>query len=444
MLYLRLADHLRASCLALAPHSKMPSVRALAKEHQVNPSTVVAALKLLESEKVLYCRQGSGTYRAPHATLPLEHFEELRSAIDFTSGTPSPEYFPVADFKEAFNTVLDRDGGQAFAYPDPQGYSPLRQSIAKYLSSQGMNLAADNIHITSGAQQAIFLLGQLLLSPGDYVLMECPSYSGALQVFAAAGAKIIGVPLGYQGLRPKELVQAQKHSPRLIYTIPNFHNPTGLSYSQDARQTLIDYARRHNYYIIEDDHITELYYTGTRPRSLWQDAPDRVLYIKSFSKIFMPGLRLGFLVVPRELSAALNKAKQTVDLGSSGITQRALQLYLESNKWLQHLDTLRSVYGERASGLYAALKNHLKGEAVFHPLRGGMNSWVGLPADTHVPSLLKSAAEQGVSFTPGEQFNLPPYDYKNYLRLSIAATSLEQIDAGIAIIAASLARQCHQ
>lgn len=439
-LYVKLAEHLRNKFHNLPPHSKLPSVRSLAEVYKVNPSTVVSALKLLEDEAMVYSRKGSGTYRAPQATeRPLPRAAQ-QFAIDFTSGTPSPEYFPVDDFKIAFQAVLERDGGQAFAYPEAQGYPKLRLSIAGYLASQGMDVDPDQVHITSGAQQAIFLLAQVLLSPGDTVLMECPSYGGALQVFAACNARVIGVPLGYQGLRVKELAQAQKQNPRLIYTIPNFHNPTGISYGHESRQALIAFARQNDYYIIEDDHISELYYTASRPRPLWQDAPDRVLYVKSFSKIFMPGLRLGFLVVPHALSAALNKARQAVDLGSSGITQRALQFYLESGKWQQHQESLRRIYGERAVALYATLKKHLQGEAHFSPLKGGMNCWVELSPATQSNALLELTAPQGVSFTPGAQFSLAPYDYKNYLRLSIAATSESQISAGMAIMAASLAK----
>lgn len=437
-LYVKLAEHLREKYRHLPPHSKLPAVRTLATAYKVSPSTVVSALKMLEAEASIYSRVGSGTYRAPHFFDRPELPPRPDFGIDFTSGTPSPEYFPVDDFKIAFQTVLERDGGYAFAYPEAQGYPKLRHSIADYLVSQGMDVDPDQIHITSGAQQGIFLLGQVLLSAGDTVLMESPSYGGALQVFAACHARVVGVPLGYQGLRTKELAQAQKLGPKVIYTIPNFHNPTGISYNNESRQALIAFARQHDYYIIEDDHIAELYYTPTRPRSLWQDAPDRVLYVKSFSKLFMPGLRLGFLVVPKALNTALNKARQAVDLGSSGITQRALQFYLESGKWLQHQEFLRRIYGERASFLHATLKKHLQGEAHFSPLKGGMNCWVGLSPATHATRLLESTSSHGVSFTPGEQFSLAPYDYKNYLRLSIAATSEAQISSGIEILAASL------
>jgi len=434
-LYQSLAEHLKRQTGECPAHTKLPSVRTLAREHALNPSTVVAALRLLEQEGLLYCREGSGTYLAPRAVLPLLPPETTQAGIDFTSGTPSPEYFPVDEFKAAFNTVLDRDRGHAFAYPEPQGYYPLRQSIATYLAGQGLTVNPEHVHITSGAQQAIFLLAQLLLAPGDVALVESPCYPGAMQAFQAVGARVVGVPLGYQGLRLRPLEQALRHSPRLIYIIPNYQNPTGAVYAAENRKSLIQLARDRDFYIIEDDHVSELYYTPTKPPLLWQEAPDRVLFIKSFSKLFMPGLRLGFVVVPPQLIPQVNNTKQAVDIGSSGLTQRALDLYLRSGQWDEHQVLLRRVYRERATALYTALKRHWQGEAVFGPLRGGMNCWIGLPTGSRASALLTLTTPQGVLFSPGDDFSLARQEYRNFLRISIAGTSSEQIETGIALMA---------
>ncbi len=434
-LYQSLAEHLRRAADTAPAHTRLPSVRALAREHGLNPSTVVAALRVLLREGLVYCREGSGTYVAPKTVFPLVPAEAEQIEIDFTTGTPTPEFFPVDEFKAAFNTVFDRDRGQAFAYPEPQGYSPLRHSIAAYLAQQGLTVNPDHVHITSGAQQAIFLLAQLLLAPGALALVESPCYPGALQAFQAVGARIAGVPLGQTGLRLAPLQQALRHAPRLIYTIPNFHNPTGAVYSADIRKQLVRLARERDFYIIEDDHISELHYTSTRPPLLWQEAPDRVLFVKSFSKMFMPGLRLGFIVVPGQLMPRVNTAKQTVDIGSSGLTQRALDLYLRSGHWNTHQALLRTIYRERAQVLYNALKRHWQGTAVFHPLRGGMNCWVGLPKGARASELLKLTAPQGVLFSPGDDFSVARQEYRNFLRISIAGTFPERIERGIALMA---------
>ncbi|MBT9133387.1 MAG: 2-aminoadipate transaminase [Firmicutes bacterium] len=434
-LYQSLAEQLKREASSHPAHTRLPSVRALAREHCLNPSTVVAALRVLEQEGLVYCREGSGTYLAPKPAVPPVPAEAEQVDIDFTSGTPSPEFFPVDEFKAAFNTVLDRDRGQAFAYPELQGYGPLRHSIAAYLAQQGLTVNSEHVHITSGAQQAIFLLAQLLLAPGALAVVESPCYPGAMQAFQAVGARVVGVPIGQTGLRLAPLQQALRHAPRLVYTIPNYHNPTGAVYGADIRKKLVQLARERDFYIIEDDHISELYYTPTRPPLLWQEAPDRVLFVKSFSKMFMPGLRLGFIVVPPQLMSHVRNAKKAVDIGSSGLTQRALDLYLRSGHWDKHQALLRSIYRERASVLYNALKRHWQGTAVFHPLRGGMNCWVGLPDGSRASDLLKLTATQGVLFSPGDDFSVARQEYRNFLRISIAGTFPERIERGIALMA---------
>ncbi|MDP3488212.1 MAG: PLP-dependent aminotransferase family protein, partial [Bacillota bacterium] len=370
-LYMALAEQIKRDASELPAHTKLASIRTLAKDNGVNASTVVAALNLLESQGMVYCKEGSGTYLAPSfqpQSLPQAELMPQDDHIDFTSGTPSPEYFPVEDFQVAFNAVLERDRGHAFAYPEPQGYLPLRISITEYLKTHGMTVEPEQVYITSGAQQAIFLLAQTLIKAGDTVLVESPTYPGALQAFQTCGAKIAAVPLGYNGPKLKQLTDALRFSPKLMYTVPNFQNPTGICYSQESRTLLIENARENDFYIIEDDHVSELYYVGSRPRTLWQDAPDRVLYVKSFSKVFMPGLRLGFVIVPPTLLAAIHKAKLTADLGSSGINQRALDHYLRQGKWNGHQEFLRKTYKDRATTLHNALSRHLHHETFFQPI----------------------------------------------------------------------------
>jgi len=439
-LYIRLAAEIRQEASQLLPHSKLPSIRYLSQTKGVNTSTVVAALRLLETEGFVYCKEGSGTYLAP--VLPPQQTSQLISPtthIDFTSGTPSPEYFPVTDFQTAFNTVLERDRGLAFAYPEPQGYLPLRISIADYLSTHGMVVDPAQVYITSGAQQAIYLLANTLLKAGDTVLAESPTYPGALGVFRSLGAKIISVPLGYYGPKRKPLEQALKSTPRLMYSVPNFQNPTGIIYSNESRVTLIDLARHHDFYIIEDDHISELHYACPRPRALWQDAPDRVLYVKSFSKVFMPGLRLGFMVVPTSLLNIIKQAKLTVDLGSSGINQRALDHYLRQGKWESHQDFLRNTYHNRAIALHSALERHAKHLVHFQPLRGGMNCWISLPSSVTGAEVQRQAFESGVLVSAGEQFTLEG-THRHHLRLSIAAVFEQEIEQGIELIAGCISR----
>lgn len=441
-LYRALADQVRQGAADLPAHGRLPSIRKMARMADVNPSTVVAALDLLEQEGIIYRRAGSGTYVSPlgsglrvtagggaAVSIPA------KGQIDFTAGTPSPEYFPVADFKDAFNSVLDRDRGHAFSYPDPQGYLPLRLAIADYLQTTGLAVAAEAVLITSGAQQAISLLSQTLLTPGDVVGVENPTYPGAVQALQAAGAKLLPVSLGPSGLNLKDLARISRARPKLFYAMPTFQNPTGICYSQESRRSLIRLARELDFYILEGDNVSELYYGNTRPRPLWQEAADRVLYIKSFSKVFMPGLRLGFMILPPALLPAVGRAKHAADLGTSGINQRALDLYLRSGSWQKYLVFLRRTYQERAQVLYQALRRHLSNVATYSPLGGGTNAWLTFPQVIQGQNVCDLCGEAGVLVSPGSQFSLPGYELRHSIRLSIAAAFPEQIEAGVSILA---------
>ncbi|HHW98221.1 MAG TPA: PLP-dependent aminotransferase family protein [Firmicutes bacterium] len=446
-IYETLANKLKQLAAQLPAHSKLPSIRSIAQETGLSTSTVVAALDLLAAAGVIYKRRGSGCYVAPNPTqgpLPLDDEflprEIPADRIDFTLGTPSPEYFPVADFKEAFTYVLDRDRGYAFSYPELLGYLPLRLTIAQQLEELGVSVSPDAVLVTAGAQQAIALVAQTLLQPGDGVCIEDPTYPGAVQVMQQLGVKLIPLPVGPHGPRPTDLIAASKSRPKLYYAVPNFQNPTGGSYSPVARQTLLELAQQLDFYILEDDHVSDLYYSGAKPPTLWQEAPQRVLYVKSFSKLLMPGLRLGFLVLPRKLQAAISKAKRTADLGSPGLNQRVLDAYLRSGKWSEYRDFLRQTYQHRSQVLYEALRRNVGNAATYYPLRGGLNAWLSFPRALDARRLQALCAEQGVFISPGCEFAVTPASANHCVRISIAATFPDRIEAGIQILAQCVER----
>lgn len=445
-IYETLANKIKQLASQLPPHTQLPSIRKIARDTGLSPSTVVAAFDLAATTGVIYKRRGSGCYVAPNSSkqAPLDDEfipKELPpDRIDFTLGTPSPEYFPVEDFKAAFNYVLDRDRGHAFSYPEPIGYLPLRLTVAQQLEELGVKVSPETILVTAGAQQAIALVAQTLLHPGDEVCIETPTYPGAVQVMQQLGAKLLPVPIGQHGPRPADLIAAARARPKLFYAIPNFQNPTGGSYSQTARQTLLSLARELDFYILEDDHIGELYYSGTKPRTLWQEAPDRVLYVKSFSKLLMPGLRLGFLVSPPQLQAAISQAKQTADLGSPGLNQRVLDAYLRSGKWLEYREFLRQTYQHRSQVLQAALQRNLGNAAAYYPLRGGMNVWLSFPKALDASILKQLCAKQGVFISPGSEFAIADSNANHCVRLSIAATFPDKIEAGVQVLASCVER----
>jgi DNA-binding transcriptional MocR family regulator len=423
----------------LKPHAKLPAVRKLAELSGFNPSTVVTALNLLESEGVIYKREGSGTYVSPASFVPSSAPEPVREKrIDFTSPTPSPEYFPVADFKEAFNIVLDRDKGHAFSYPEQEGYLPLRLTVADYLSSQGLVVSPEMVQITSGAQQALSLLAQVLLKPGDGVAIENPTYPGAVLAFNPHGARLLPVNIGYNGPTVKTIEALQKSRVRLYYAVPNFQNPTGTCYGDKVRSLLVELARQEDFYIIEDDHASELYYTPSAPRTLWELAPDRVLFIKSFSKLFMPGLRLGFMLLPPELKERVNLAKQAADLGSPGINQRVLDHYLRQDKWLEHISFLRQTYKHRMDTMVTALQRELQSRIAFTAPRGGMNLWLTLPRGVAADGLRQKLLSRGVAVSPGSEYSLDGVSFSGNIRLSVANTFPGEIEEGVRVLSQTL------
>lgn len=439
--YAALARAIRQTALAegLKPHARLPAVRKLAQSAGVNPSTVVAALDMLEREGFIYRREGSGTYISPASFSPLPVAQTpLEKRIDFTSPTPSPEYFPVSDFKEAFNIVLDRDKGHAFSYPEQEGYLPLILTLADYLSAQGLPVSPEMVQITSGAQQALSLLAQVLLKPGDAVAIENPTYPGAVQAFNPHGARLLPVAIGYNGPTLKTIESLHRSRIRLYYAVPNFQNPTGTCYGDKVRSRLVEMARQEDFYIIEDDHASELYYTPSAPRSLWELAPDRVLYIKSFSKLFMPGLRLGFMLLPPELKERVNRAKQAADLGSPGINQRVLDHYLRQDKWLAHISFLRQTYKHRMDTMVNALQRELQSRVAFTAPRGGMNLWLTLPRGVAAEDLRQKLLLRGVAVSPGNEYSLDGVSFAGSIRLSVAGTFPGEIEEGVRVLSQTL------
>ncbi|MGM0438068.1 MAG: PLP-dependent aminotransferase family protein, partial [Bacillota bacterium] len=358
-LYTQLYEKLKNRILKgkLEAHTRLPAIRNIAKKNNINPATVVKAYDLLERDELIYKKVGSGSYVSPgliknnvelnykdkEKNDSLEMLDygqvDLADSINFASATPSPSLFPVEDFKFALNEVLTRDKGKAFTYQKSQGYFPLRESINKYLQKNKIDTKIDNIQIVSGAQQAIDLLAKILLNFGDEVIVEEPTYTGALSAFRSRKASIKGIKLQKDGINLNLLEKKVKENRvSFIYIMTSFQNPTGVSWSKNKKEKLLKLATKYNFLIIEDDCLSELYFTEQKPLSLKSlDKEGRVIYIKSFSKIFMPGLRLAFAILPDKLLPRMLAAKHATDISSAGITQRSFDLYLREGLWEKHL-----------------------------------------------------------------------------------------------------------
>ncbi|SDE04582.1 PLP-dependent aminotransferase family protein [Sporomusa acidovorans] len=462
-LYVQLYDALRELILngKLSNGYLLPPVRKLAAFLQVNPGTVVSAYKLLEQNGYIFSRSGSGSYvaeitvaeEASYQPPDIEsEFEAIpprtsipTNCLDFATVMPPPDLLPIDDFKYVLMEVLDRDQGYAFTYQDSQGFKPLRQAISAYLKEQGIKAQADNVQIISGAQQGIDIVAKAVLRYGDYVFTENPTYPGAIAAFRSRGAKIVEINMEDDGINIQELeAKIRSFRPKLIYAMANIQNPTGYSYSLTKRNRLIGLARRYNAMILEDDYISELDVADAPLAPLKAlDRDQRVIYLKSFSKIFMPGLRLAFLLMPPSLVAKVLAIKHTSDISTSGLTQRAFDLYLRKGIWQKHIAAIRRIYLERYQTTMAAVEQFLPPAVTCHRPRGGLTCWLALPEGVSARQVVQQAEERGMLLTPGTAF-FPRHAPDRFIRLSFAVVSSEEILHGVKMLGEIITQDCLQ
>ncbi len=451
-LYIQLYKSIKDMILLgqLLGEERLPPVRKMAELLSVNSVTVVKAYQLLEQEGLVYKRIGSGTFISSaiirQAQLPTDvdttaqqedllnqgHIRLERNMINFASATPSADLFPVEDFKQVINEVLDRDKGNAFTYQESQGYYPLRCILKEYTANHGIKADVENIQIISGAQQGIDIIAKAFLNYGDYVIMESPSYTGAIAAFQTRGARIIDIPLEENGMDLAMLeTKIKNHQPKLLYIMPNFQNPTGVSYSAEKKQRIMEICKKYKVYIIEDDYLSDLsFYSKDNSTLKSIDNMDQVIYIKSFSKIFMPGLRLGFLVIPKQIYNNLLVAKHTSDISTSGLIQRAFQLYLSKGIWRRHLAYIEASYKERFDKMVECIERYIPSDVHYHLPKGGLNFWFKLPKNISVKALNEAALRENIAIAPGYLFFLNN-NQANYFRLSIASLKTYEIQQGM-------------
>ncbi len=467
--YIQIRDAIASEIHAgrLAAETRLPSTRHLAQQLGVNRITVSNAYADLQAEGLIYSKPGSGAYVSPGqqqpaapthpADYPLWQQRLTGSdppapavssaaspaddpgVISFASGMGASELFPADDYRKALQTVLQRDRDEALGYGELAGYYPLRQTIAGYLSQAGIRAAPENILITSGSQQAMNLVGRLLLRPGDRVLVEDPSYTSALDLFHALGASLCPIPMDQDGMQTAELdALLERERPAMIYTIPNFHNPTGASLSTPRRRQLVALAHARNVPILEDEFAGELRYDGKpKPALKSLDLHGNVIYTGTFSTILMPGLRIGFLVAHGPVYQQLLRSKQVNDLSTSELIQRGLNEYILSGRYDTHLGRARRTFRHRRNWMDVMLKTHLPPGCAWQLPAGGLFIWLKLPADITDNELEKAAAREKVSFAPGSAFS-SNHDMAGYIRLNFASVPPDQIEAGIRRLAKAI------
>ena len=466
-LYRQIETYLRQSILdgSLPPETRLPATRELAHDLGINRITVETAYAELEADGLVSAKVGSGTFVLPSFPLPprspagcdiswplwqceqkakdrlsvaLEPEELLavaghRYPIDLSCGGGDPSLFPVQDLRKAIQTVLRRDGTAALEYGEIGGYAPLRSTISHVLARQGLQARPENILITAGSQQALALVAQLLLKSGDVVLVENPTYGAALDLFRTLDLNIVGLAMDEHGMRVEDLEPLlQQYHPKLIYTIPNFQNPTGTCLSTPRRRQLIALAGRYNVPILEDDFVGDLRYEGhAQPALKALDPGGRVIYVSTFSKMLMPGLRVGFLTAEGPVYGRLVNCKRVNDLATSNLIQRAVEAYVTVGYYQAHLRRSRQLYRRRRDAMLLAIKRYLPAGVKVDPPQGGLYAWLRLPVPLSAQELLPLACQAGVAFVPGSNFFANPDDGADCLRLNFATQPPEKIEEGI-------------
>lgn len=445
-LYQQLAEGIEGMITdgVLLANSKLPPIRKTAEHFGVNSVTIVNAYKLLEKKQLVYSRVGSGTFVSP---LPVEHIPEpvasrnlrsfesglsMENAINFTSTSLPNEMFPVDAFKEAFNAVLDREKGGAFRYMDSMGYVPLREQLCRYLMNYGIKTSPENVQIISGAQQGIDIISKAMLRYGDVVFVEKPTFYGAAGAFLSRGGKLIEIPLEEDGMDMVILENFLKlYHPRFIYMMAYYQTPTGISYSMEKKRRLLELAEKYDTYIIEEDDFYDFHYDKEPIVPLKAlDYKNRVIYIKSFSKILMPGLRMGLIVLPKKIHQAVMEAKYTTDISTSGFIQRALEYYLREFGWGEHAAQARRYGGEKYRKMLSAARKYLSDVAKYGQPNGGVSLWVELPVGVGAEALCSRMLEKNVILTPGSQYDISGEENR-HIRLSFLNLSDDKIEVGL-------------
>lgn len=462
-----IADRIRSGLIE--PGTRLPSVRKMTADLGVSLVTVTKAYAELEANHLIRCSQGKGCYVTgigmglsdhterdvgthkidsnnsgaslnwqmtlvdylPRAQLwrhfdasPQVRYELHMSAIH-------PELLPTRDIIDSAYHVSSDHAERMAAYGSFQGDGELRQTFASHFASRGLQVTPERMLITSGAQQGIDLVARTFIGPGDVVYMEAPSYTGAIDVFTSRGAKIITVPMDNEGMRIDLLTRlCDTYPPKLIYTIPTYHNPTGITMSATRRTQLLNIAQSYHCLILEDDPFADLYFTTPPPASIKSmDQAGHVVYIKSFSKVLSPGCRIACAIADGSVLTRLVAAKSTADLGSPLLTQKAIQAYIQ-NHYDPYVCRLREQLYARLTRASEILQRHATKDMHWRLPGGGLNLWLELRGNMDMHELHRQSLAAGVSFLPGSACYVAESDTSN-LRICFTVTTAEALEQGL-------------
>jgi 2-aminoadipate transaminase len=444
----------------LSPGCRLPTVRQLAVDHGLTRLTVQSGYAELQAQSLIKSYVGRGTFVAARAqTLPAgnPHLAALRQPpvepdawrsrgllselvrltpqpemLSFAQAIPAAATYPIRELQQAFHLTLRQP--EALNYGPIQGEVELREQVSRTLLERGIAAPPDSVLISAGAQQGIDVALRALARPGEVILAEEPVYPGIIELARAHGMRLVTIPMDEDGILDGELeVACAAHHPRLLYTVPTFHNPTGVSLHPQRAGAVMALARAYGMLILEDDVYGLLSYEEPAPLPLKaHDRGGQVVYITSFSKSLAPGLRLGALVAAPDLLPDLAVAKQSSDLICSSLLQRVLATYLRRGHFAPHLQQVRTLYKERRDALLHALNRYLPGCSHTQP-GGGLSVWVTLPDEVDESDFCNEASSRGVGVARGQAFFVEPQT-RSYMRLSFGSHAEEQIEQGVRIL----------
>lgn len=370
---------------------------------------------------------------------------QQRDVISFAGGLPNSSMFPLAELGRIAEQVLGKYGHTALQYNMTEGFYPLRQLIAEIYNYRfDFKATAENILITSGAQQGIDLLGRLFIDPGDHVLIEEPSYVGAIESFATYGAQQLPIPLEDDGPDLSILKKSlQKHHPKFFYTVPTFQNPSGVTWSLEKRKKVVNLLKEHNVIIAEDDPYRQLRFTGEEIMPITSLADGNAIFFGSCSKIIAPGLRIGNIFAPEPAIEKMSTFKQAADVHSSILSQIVIYEYLTNYDCQAYVQKTQVVYGQKRTAMLTAMAKYFPAEVSYSVPEGGMFIWAQLPKDESAMDLFHEAVAQKVAFVPGDPFFVNDGG-KNCFRLSYCNATEEDIDKGIKILGSVISKRLHK
>jgi len=360
--------------------------------------------------------------------------------ISFAGGMPNNDLFPVAEVDEIMKQMDPEVKKLAFQYGPTPGYPPLLETLKNYLKSKGLPVDDNRLMITTGSMQAINIMGMEFIDPGDLVLTETPSFIGGIAVFKSFQARIQGISLQNDGIDLEKLAQIlEKERPKMLYVIPNFHNPAGIIYSKEKRLKLLEMLDGKNIILLEDDAYNELYFTEaskhiTQPIMAMNTKDVPIVYTGSFSKILGPGFRLGWMLAPPEIYEKAQIIKQSIDACSPTFTQVIANEFLQKGYLTPYLKKIRKEYAERKTIMQQALLKYMPPEVTWHEPQGGFYYWLKLPLGVDAADVAKDSIKNGAVFVTGRTFD-PAAQNKNHMRLAYSNMAKNQIDEGIKIIA---------